>query len=95
MNQSKYFRSLDGVTAIGAGATWNPTNKENLDWLLCQVEIVTTATVDIEGRLAPDMPWVVLKTFTASGAERISGFPEMRANCSDWTAGAVTADFYG
>lgn len=88
------FRSLSAAVATGVGLTWNP-RYENREYATFQLTIATTATVNLEGRLAPDQPWVVIATYTVSTADRAAKFPEMRFNVTAWTSGAVTGDFYG
>lgn len=56
-----------------------------------QVSIATTATVNIEGRCDPAAPWVVIATLSASGAQAVELFREMRLNVTAWTAGNVDA----
>lgn len=58
-----------------------------------QVVIATTATVTIEGRLdnSGTAPWVVIATFTVSGAQAVELFTFMRANVTAWTSGNVDA----
>jgi len=46
-----------------------------------QVEVTATGTVEIQGRLGPDAPWVVFNTISASGITNMARvWPEMRAN---------------
>jgi hypothetical protein len=94
VSDDRYFRSLTGATATGAGEVWAPRHKLQ-DWMLAQAEITGTATVVVEGRTADDLSWQTIFTFTASGAERISAFPQVRMRVSVYVAGTVNGDFYG
>lgn len=63
---------------------------ESGDYGVAQVEITNTATVNLQGKLHTDMPWVTIKAFTASGAERFTVMPLMRFNTTI-TSGNVRA----
>ena len=58
---------------------------------IVQVEGITSATVQIQGRLEGSMSWVTLVTFTADNAQSIMLFPEMRVNVSVFSSGSITA----
>ena len=57
---------------------------------IVQVDGITDATVQIQGRLQGDLDWVTIATFTADNAQSIMLFPEMRANCSAYVGGTIT-----
>lgn len=56
---------------------------------LVQVEITGAATVVLQGRLSPAMPWFTIYTFTATGVAEISPVPLLRAD-SVIASGTVT-----
>ncbi len=58
-----------------------------------QVWGVTTAVVEVRGRLNESAPWEVLATFTNSnGRTRIDGsFVELQVAITSWTAGTIYA----
>ena len=58
---------------------------------IVQVEGITSATVQIQGRLEGSMSWVTLVTFTSDNAQSIMLFPQMRVNVSVYSSGSVTA----
>lgn len=82
---------LDGVAATGASTTRNVQNYDASEYGIFQATISGTATVTIEGRLDRLHDWVVVDTFTASDASRITLFPEMRANVTSYSSGTVRA----
>jgi hypothetical protein len=58
-----------------------------------QITIETTATAQIEGRISAAHEWVIIGasvTGTAAGLLSVA-MPEMRLNCTAWTAGDVDA----
>lgn len=83
---------VDAAVATGGGAVSymqkhsqnNPTNIG-----VVQFEITGTATVNLEGRLDALAPWVVIATFTTSGAQAVTQFPQMRGNVTSWSSGVV------
>ena len=58
---------------------------------IVQVDGITDATVQIQGRIQGDLDWVTLATFTSDNAQSIMLFPEMRINVSAYTSGTITA----
>lgn len=83
---------LTAAAATGGGAVQNmqrhsKNNPTNIG--VVQFEITGTATATLEGRATPTAPWVTICTFTASGAQAISQFPQMRGNVTAYTSGAV------
>lgn len=85
-------RLLDGATALGNGSTGGVQNLNPAEYGIFQVEITGTATVQLRGRTSPDMPWVVIDSFTASDGNRCTLFPYMDANVSSYTSGSITAE---
>ena len=60
-----------------------------------QITIETTATAQIEGRISAAHDWVIIgASVTASAAGILTVvMPEMRLNCTAWTAGDVDGSF--
>jgi len=58
-----------------------------------EITIETTATAQIEGRISAAHDWIIIgASVTASAAGILSVvLPEMRLNCTAWTAGDVDA----
>lgn len=84
---------LNAVAATGGGPVQNMqrhsgNNPTNIG--IVQFEITGTATVALEGRCTPLAPWVVIASFTASGAQAIAQFPQMRGNVTAYTNGAIS-----
>lgn len=77
------IQALPIQKAINA-ATTNITSdtyiyqRHNDEHGLAQVEITGSGNVSIQGRLSADSPWVAIKEYTASGADVIAIFPQMR-----------------
>lgn len=59
-----------------------------------QVALTAAATVKIQGRAAPDLPWVDLVEITASGAEAVFAMREVRASVTGNT-GDVEVEYDG
>lgn len=78
------------VAATGAQAAVTPPYKGNAEAVF-QVEITGTATVDLEGRVSPSAPWVMIHQSTASEIKAVVPVPEMRVNVTAYTSGAVNA----
>lgn len=88
----KYDTLLDGVAANGDGASRAlPPRPGGNDEMLVQVEITDTATVTIQGRLHPDLPWAPLVALTASEIVPCAWVPYVRAVVSGYSAGTVSA----
>lgn len=88
----KVQQLLNAVAATGAGTAYTLPVPININKLISQIEITTTATVVIEGRLHDDAPWVQL--FTPVTADSINDLPlvrQIRANVTAFTAGTVSA----
>ena len=72
---------LDGVSATGAGPVRTvPDGGKHRR--TAQIRIDGTATVTIQGRMDDTMPWLTIQSYTASGADEVATFPEMRGNVS-------------
>jgi hypothetical protein len=70
--------TTDKFTTAAATAHNDYQLNDRREYGRCQVEITAAATVKIQGRIAVTAPWVDLKTYTASGADVVALFPEMR-----------------
>ena len=57
---------------------------------IVQVDGISTATVQIQGRLEGSLGWVTVATFITDDAKSIMLFPEMRANVSAYTSWTIT-----
>jgi len=82
---------LEAAAANGDSDTFWPRNSDKLDYGMAQCEITGTATVTVYGRLHPSLPFVSIKSWTASGGERVSLFPEMKITVSGLSSGTVSA----
>lgn len=58
------------------------------------VDIAGSGTVSVQGRAAPDLDWVELHEFTATGAEMVAAMREVRAVVSGG-GGAVEVEYDG
>ena len=58
---------------------------------IVQIDGISTATVQVQGRLEGNLDWVTVATFTSDNAQSIMLFPEMRINVSAYTSGTITA----
>ena len=68
------------TAASGTGDTFPVSRRSRDEYRLVQVDISAgTPNVTIQGRVATDMPWVEVIVYTASGADAVAMFPEMRA----------------
>ena len=56
-----------------------------------QVSGITTATVELFGRLDSSMAWYSINTYTVNDAERVTLFPQMYARITGWAAGTIRA----
>jgi len=79
------------VTASVDSAAVGVSRRSRDDYRLVQVVISAAATVSIQGRAAADLPWVEVKEYTASGADPVAMFPEMRASVT-LNTGTVTVE---
>lgn len=64
----------------GTGESVLYSNTPNTDEVVVQIEITDTATVELRVRIEPNAPWVVIKTFTASGLQVFAAFPQFQLN---------------
>ncbi len=86
-------RMLTDVSADGAGPILNLQNEGRWSYGLVQVDMGGgTGNIAIQGRTGPTMPWFTIVTITADDAQRVSLFPQMRANATSLVAASVTAD---
>lgn len=84
---------LDNVTADGDGPVMNPQNNNNVEYGTVQVALGGgSAAVKIQGRLSANMPWLDIQTFTADDSARITLFPYMKANVSNYVSGTIRAE---
>jgi len=87
-----YTKSLaSGVTATGGQAQVQVAPRGS-DEMVVQVEITGTATVDIEGRLNDNLPWVQLNQVTASAIVPLAACPQVRVNVTAYTSGIVNSE---
>lgn len=82
---------LDGVSSAGAGTEANINKHQNRIEGVAQVDISDTATVEIQGRMAPGGTWITLATFTETDAARVVMMPFMRAEVTSYSAGTISA----
>lgn len=83
---------IDGATGTVDGSTVQSfQDKQKSQYGVFQAEITDTATVKLQGRVSPGAPWVDVTSLTASGAEVVTLFPEMRGKVSSHSAGTVNA----
>ena len=89
---------LDAVEATGGSAVYYPRHKTAGGTGTFQVEITGAATVKCQGRADSEAPWVDIAEYDAddmnaddSAATWVTLMPEMRANVSAYTSGAVSA----
>lgn len=85
------MRLLD-VAANTNGAVFYIDDAERREARVVQVEITGTATVKIQGRASSDLSWIDIKTYTATGADPITLYPEMRAVSSGMAAATAKAE---
>lgn len=84
---------LDNVTANGDGPVITIQNSGRVEYGIVQVDLGGgAATVKIQGRLSANMPWLDVHTFTANGSARITLFPFMKANVSNYASGTLRAE---
>ncbi len=85
---------LTAVVATGAGSARVLPDQIYATTMMVEVEGITTATLQVEGRLAGGAWFRVpgSSAMTADGLQRIdvSGLAEIRANVTSWTSGAIT-----
>jgi hypothetical protein len=89
------IKLLDGVTAQENGTVYIRPDPGFSQTLIIEVEGISTATVQVQGRLKGGS-WYVVPGFTditADGLGRadISGFAEIRAAVSAYTSGTINA----
>jgi hypothetical protein len=92
----KTYQFANALAATAAGAAVTIDNADGIRSGILQVEITTTASVHLQGRIDDTFSWVnVTDTpLTASGAVSVALFPNMRLN-STITAGTVSAKLFG
>jgi len=87
---------LDDVAAVTSNNIKNVSDQMGASMeRVLQVEIEGTATVEVYGRMSSSFTWQLLKTYTASGADIVGAFPQMKADISAWTSGNVSAALTG
>lgn len=82
---------MSGETSAVAGSTSTVPSSDHRDFILTQIEITGTATVEIQGRLNSDYSWIPIHTATASESKLIARYPQMRAEVTAFTSGACSA----
>ena len=81
---------LNNVALVTNGLVERTYRHRGEDGGLVQVEITGAATVVLQGRAAPDAPWVDVFTTTVSAASGVMLFPQMRAIVSARTSGNIS-----
>lgn len=61
----------------------------------CQCSGISTATVNIKGRVNSNHTWKTIHQFTSDDAVEIVLFPEMIASVADYTSGTIYVDIIG
>lgn len=70
-----------GVTTTGAQSAVDMTNPEGRDEFLLTIELTSTGTVSIEGRIDQGGSWIVIAgPYTADTIVPIAFVPSIRAN---------------
>lgn len=72
------FPIVEGETGTGVSATFPLPSRS--DEIIVQVEVTVSATIEVQGRLSTDAPWVILTTLTASGLQPLAAVSEFRLN---------------
>lgn len=81
---------LNAAVAAGAGDAYAVRKCDRSTTRNVQFTVAGTASVKLQGRMQADAAWVDLGTAaTASGVQAILLMPEVRANVTSWTSGAV------
>lgn len=83
---SETISLASGVTTTGAQAAKTP--KMHTPEGVVQVDMSSTGSVTIEGRLRSDLDWQEIASFSAAGLKVIAITPEMRANIAS-NAGTI------
>lgn len=76
------------------GSVYAPYNDRRTHGAFQAVLTAGTGTINIEGRVNSAQPWVILASFTATGADLVALLPEMRATLvgGAGATGRVVAD---
>lgn len=80
---------LNAAAATGEGDTYQMSYAPSTEGLW-QVTITGTATVVLKGRVHASMGWETVATRSATGSDVVPIFPEMCAEVTAYTSGAVT-----
>lgn len=80
---------LNAASATGEGDTCQMVYGPSTEGLW-QVTITGTATVVLKGRVHASMGWETVATRSATGSDVVPIFPEMCAEVTAYTSGAVT-----
>lgn len=80
---------LTEVAAPGTSGTQQLRTDSSKDDFVLQVVISGTATVALEGRVSPDLPWVQIDSLTSSAVNVYARVPQIRVNVLS-VAGTVT-----
>ena len=81
------------ATGVGTAGTVEPKRTEQKAGIF-QVSIAGVATVELQGRLTTAAPWetvVAIDDTSTDQAAIVTMFPQIRANVTSWTRGAVGA----
>lgn len=83
------MRLMDAQAGNVDSAAFQTLDRDRYHYRMVQVSLSAAANVKVQGRNAPDLPWIDIYTFSASGAQSISVWREMRASVTGNT-GTVT-----
>ena len=86
----KTITLLDGETGLVASPVYQSAANSSKDDCVFQIEIQGAATVQVQGRVSPNMPWVVIDTISASDIKPYARLPQMRLNITS-NSGTVNA----
>ena len=76
------IRILDTLSGTATGDAYKTEWGGRLAPRLCQVEMTSTGTVTVQGRMESDMSWIDVATFTTTSAQFCQVFYQMRATCT-------------
>jgi hypothetical protein len=86
---------LEAVTTTGLGPVVSLRSSRARDEIGLQVDITGgTATVQVFGRLAKRMPWVLLQTINSSGIVPVARVAEVQANVSAVSGATINAEVF-
>lgn len=84
------MKILTAAVAAEAGSVYNVAERFRAEARIVRAKLAGTATVRLQGRMDENDAWQNLGTdFSATGIQSIQLMPQVRANVSAWTSGAV------